>query len=588
MIIEVKTSENSYETFKKLVHDFSDIKSTYILAWEYTLYVKIFKAVIDFYEKNKQIKKNRENVDTIKQYLNENQLIEINGELSIFIKSLALYNQNQQNLKFKNKEELGFGFDFIKFTNKDDLVNPIHALKTISSSIPIYIFIDELDTGWDNSQEAKNFINGLFFAIENIEKQKELRIKIFLSLRKDMYDNLSGAYLDTEKMRDNVEKLYWGEDKLKSIIAKRIAASEKIDYNHYTNAEILNLVFAQDAISLIINTSLRRPREVIQSCNLCIEKIRELYPYDTTKKIDKEIVEKVYEEHSLDRVKDFCSEYSFEMPELLTIISHFEYGKYTFSISEFLEEIELALINFLDKHESQKWVEEYTSNCNKLVTKLFNIGFIKYEDPSDSKFYASYEKNINIDKVGKVRINDIFKIAFNCSDNKRKKLIQPPKNLKNLKLLSKHKIPIRSKIFICFSHKDIEYVERLKIHLKPFERNECFETWSDKEIEIGQDWDKEIKGVLKITKIAILLVSADFLASDYISKVELPSLIKAAEEEGAIILTIYANPTSLKLFKNITKYQAVNSPEKTLSQVSITEREEIFKKVVEKIHSYFE
>src|SRR5262249_7997131 len=98
----------------------------------------------------------------------------------------------------------------------------------------------------------------------------------------------------------------------------------------------------------------------------------------------------------------------------------------------------------------------------------------------------------------------------------------------------------RRKIFVSYSHRDKEYLERFRVHMMPLLRNEehLLELWDDGKIKGGQMWDKEIKEALATTKVAVLLISADFFASDYIYKEELPPLLEAARTGEVTILSV--------------------------------------------------
>src|SRR5438067_632555 len=80
---------------------------------------------------------------------------------------------------------------------------------------------------------------------------------------------------------------------------------------------------------------------------------------------------------------------------------------------------------------------------------------------------------------------------------------------------------VRSGVFISYSHEDKEWLDRVQVHLKPLERDHAISVWSDKQIQAGSRWRQEIERALQKTRIAVLLISADFLASDFIANDEL-------------------------------------------------------------------
>ena len=84
-------------------------------------------------------------------------------------------------------------------------------------------------------------------------------------------------------------------------------------------------------------------------------------------------------------------------------------------------------------------------------------------------------------------------------------------------------------VFISYSHSDREYLDRLLVHLKPLEKDGRIDLWVDTRLRAGDRWKKEIEKALNRANVAVLLVSADFLASDFITDNELPPLLKNAE-----------------------------------------------------------
>ena len=74
------------------------------------------------------------------------------------------------------------------------------------------------------------------------------------------------------------------------------------------------------------------------------------------------------------------------------------------------------------------------------------------------------------------------------------------------------------KVFISYSHKDRVWLDRLRVHLEPLVRDYNLEVWDDTEIDAGKEWSFEIENALKTSQVSVLLISADFLASDFINE----------------------------------------------------------------------
>jgi hypothetical protein len=143
----------------------------------------------------------------------------------------------------------------------------------------------------------------------------------------------------------------------------------------------------------------------------------------------------------------------------------------------------------------------------------------------------------------------------------------------------------RTKVFISYSHRDTDWLERLQVHLRPLMRESTIEVWDDTQIRPGAAWRDEIRAALANAKVAILLISADFLASDFIASEELPPLLAAAKDEGAIILPLIVSPSRFTRTESLSRYQAVNDPVKPLVSMTKGEQEKVLDGVAERIES---
>ncbi|MCH8147174.1 MAG: toll/interleukin-1 receptor domain-containing protein [Planctomycetes bacterium] len=96
----------------------------------------------------------------------------------------------------------------------------------------------------------------------------------------------------------------------------------------------------------------------------------------------------------------------------------------------------------------------------------------------------------------------------------------------------------RDKVFICYAHDDKPWVDRILKMASPLVRNKAVEFWWDRNIKTGRKWRDEIGKGLDSAKVALLMVSQSFLASDFIIDEELPKLLKAHQDDGATIFWI--------------------------------------------------
>lgn len=145
--------------------------------------------------------------------------------------------------------------------------------------------------------------------------------------------------------------------------------------------------------------------------------------------------------------------------------------------------------------------------------------------------------------------------------------------------------PTRTQVFISYSHSDAPALQRLQVHLRPLERAGVVERWDDTRIGSGQRWREEIRKALSSSKVAVLLVSADFLASDFIASDELPHLLAAEANEGLVIMPVIISPCRFSRTASLSQFQAVNPPDRPLSSLSIPEQEFIWVKLTEDIEA---
>jgi len=145
---------------------------------------------------------------------------------------------------------------------------------------------------------------------------------------------------------------------------------------------------------------------------------------------------------------------------------------------------------------------------------------------------------------------------------------------------------MREKIFVSYSHKDKEWLDRFREQVGGVYA-EKFQIWSDQEIEVGTDWRLEIEAAIASSRIALLLVSRNFLASSFIIGDELTSILKrnsshqSGQPEGLSIWWVPLEKITEEELQDagIGRIQSAWSPSKPLRELNETECADAIRKL---------
>lgn len=198
----------------------------------------------------------------------------------------------------------------------------------------------------------------------------------------------------------------------------------------------------------------------------------------------------------------------------------------------------------------------------------------------DKCFYSTDEDVIRFQDVDGSANGYVLKKEYDKIYTPYQKLVSRIKDRRNLKInmtqtddssFSKQEKSDKLNIFISYSHLDKKWLDRLEIHLKVLRRFfSQIEYWDDKKIKSGDKWKKEIEEAIKKSNVAILLVSTNYLASDFVATDEIPALLRKAEEDGTRIIPLIVSPCAFT-FSELHVFQSINDPNKTLADISLDE-----------------
>ena len=136
-------------------------------------------------------------------------------------------------------------------------------------------------------------------------------------------------------------------------------------------------------------------------------------------------------------------------------------------------------------------------------------------------------------------------------------------------------------VFISYSHRDMtptNWLDKLKNYLAAFQQKGAVDIWDDTRLQAGQEWRVEIENALEKASAAVLLVGPAFLASDFITKHELPPLLGAAKYHGKKIFPLIIGYCAYKE-SGLEPYQAFNDPDKPLEALAPHEQNKILNDV---------
>jgi len=141
----------------------------------------------------------------------------------------------------------------------------------------------------------------------------------------------------------------------------------------------------------------------------------------------------------------------------------------------------------------------------------------------------------------------------------------------------------QNKVFISYSHKDESWKDRLMVQLNVLKHIGSFKIWDDRQISTGNDWYQEIKYALSCAKIAILLITAEFLTSQFINNEEIPVILNNKKEQGLKVIPIIIKPCAWKKITWLSSMQVLPKDGIPLTQNSENDIETILANVAEMI-----
>jgi hypothetical protein len=136
-------------------------------------------------------------------------------------------------------------------------------------------------------------------------------------------------------------------------------------------------------------------------------------------------------------------------------------------------------------------------------------------------------------------------------------------------------------VFLSYSHEDEKWKDELSVQLNVLE--DLLGVWDDRQIDGGDSWFDKLRGAMDGAAVAVCLISADYLTSDFCKKEEIPYLLKRRTEQGMRLLPILLRPCPWKLVSWLKAIQILPSDNRPIASLSSAKREQIFAEIAESI-----
>ncbi len=193
----------------------------------------------------------------------------------------------------------------------------------------------------------------------------------------------------------------------------------------------------------------------------------------------------------------------------------------------------------LDEDTLKKaWQTDYTTRFSKAFQKIYdlpaNAGLDNYFQQVQIRHASRYAYGENIAALAETS-SDINSLSFAY-----KAFVQKLLYSNSIWELQNGKKGV--KVFLAYAHRDEALVQRLQVFLAPLKRSGNVALWSDRQILPGAEWENEIKKEFRSADVILLMISADFLASEYIWEKEMSLAMEQHGLGKTTVVPVFLRP----------------------------------------------
>ena len=424
IVIELAPEDYSYEMLSDVMARESEGSwakmGAYAVAWKFLILILVMKEVT---KGGPKIKKGAHG--EIHRYLRDNH----EGAQLSKLSALVSYLKRMEGIKLGPVEASVKTRELQQLYKLDEISGLFDPLRKVLESRHVLVLVDELDRGWDASEDAKAFVAGLFQACATINDVSP-NLGVYMSLRQELYDSIPELYEDAQKYRDLIEIISWEEPSLLQLMANRIRYSVP-ELAEASNEECWTAVFSETleyrknrSFNYMIDRTLYRPREMIAFATQAVEVA--LDSSDGSFPVDYSVLSEAEIQYSEARARDIAAEFRFQYPGLLSVFEVFRGGTYTME-RDTLEEIcfGLAAGETPTSDDAAVWVVD--EDPERLIETLWRVGFlraqavggVKARRRSGSRYLGPHQvSNLNLKTLTRFQVHPMFRAFLGMKEAK--------------------------------------------------------------------------------------------------------------------------------------------------------------------------
>jgi hypothetical protein len=301
--------------------------------------------------------------------------------------------------------------NFLRETLKAEKINytPLNhlILNNFLENGRIYVYLDDLDRGWQGQKSDIKKISALLNAIRDLVSEVK-GVSFRVSLRTDVYYLVRTSDESTDKIEGSVVWHSWTNHEILALLVKRVDrffddANDANDANELTAlpqsvlASRLDLIIDKNfhgkgswsnipTYRMLMSIIRKRPRDLVKLCTLSARHARDR----GSELISTEDFNAIFEEYSSGRLQDTINEYRSELPDIERLLFGMKpskkeksaYSGYVYNTANILKKIDNIRQSGVFKFANGK-----EADSSSLAAFMYKINFLTARKESDSSGY---------------------------------------------------------------------------------------------------------------------------------------------------------------------------------------------------------